>query len=65
MGFLLMSHACKQMLPCIEERVKIGEEGYTLRIWFDHENKPFNVNLHHYYFNELDPVRQFKHIKTK
>jgi len=46
-----MSHACKQMLPCIEERVKIGEEGYTLRIWFDHKNKPFNVNLYQYYFN--------------
>jgi len=53
------------MLPCIEERVKICEEGYTLKIWFDHKNKPFNVNLYLYYFNELDPMCQFKYIITK
>jgi len=28
MDFPLMSHTSKQMLPCIEERVKIGEEDY-------------------------------------
>ena len=29
MDFPLMNHASEQMLPCIEERVKIGEEVYT------------------------------------
>jgi hypothetical protein len=30
MGFSFMSHACKQILSCVEGRVKIGEEGGSI-----------------------------------
>jgi len=45
MGFSLTSHACKQMLSFIEETVKIGKEGETLKMWFNHKHKPFNIEF--------------------
>ena len=45
MGFSLTSHACKQMLSFIEETVKISKEGETLKMWFHHKHKPFNIEF--------------------
>jgi len=44
-SFLLTSHACKQILSCVEERVKISEDGETFKVWSDHKNKPFNAEF--------------------
>jgi len=37
-GSLLTSHAYKQILSSVEERVKISEEGETYKMWSDHTN---------------------------